>query len=310
MLLSLTPNPAIDRTLIVPGFRAAEVSRVVEKHDAAGGKGLNVVRVARALGLPARACGPLGGEAGRRIAALAAAEGLETAWSWLAEGESRVCVLVVDPAVPDTLVINERGPQVSAADWAALAATVRAAADDASACAISGSLPPGVMVAQFVELLDALLAIGPLYLDTSGQALAAALELPLALLKVNGHELGEALGRTITTPAEAHEAAARVRERGPRTVIVTLGREGAVAVGADGAWWARPPDVALVSPVGSGDAVLAGFAAAALQGARLDDALRLGVACGAANTMTIGAGVVRPEDVARLRAAITLLRYT
>jgi 1-phosphofructokinase len=310
MLLSLTPNPAIDRTLIVPGFRAAEVTRVAERHDVAGGKGLNVVRVARALGFPARACGPLAGETGRRIAALAAAEGLDTAWSWLAEGESRICVLVVDPSVPDTLVINERGPWIGAADWAALAATVRAATSAASACAISGSLPPGATVEQFVELLAALAAARPLFLDTSGAALAAALELPLALLKVNAQELGEALGRTIATAAEARDAAAYVRERGPQTVIVTLGRDGAVAVGQDGAWWARPPQVALVSPVGSGDAVLAGFAVATLQGAPLPDALRLGVACGTANAITIGPGVVRPDDIAWIRDAVTLLIYS
>ena len=308
MLLSFTPNPAIDRVLIVPGFRSAEVCRVAERRDAAGGKGLNVVRVARTLGAPVRACAPLAGDTGRRIAALAAAEGIDARWHWLAEGESRICLLVLDPQVPDTLVINEPGPSLAAADWVALEALVRAEAAHATAFAASGSLLPGAPVARFVALLEALCADGPVFLDTSGAALSAALDLPLALLKVNAHELGDALGRTIATPEDARSAAALVRTRGPAMVIVTLGKAGAVAVGPDGAWWARPPEVRLISPVGSGDALLAGAATALMQGHGLVEALRLGVACGAANTLTIGAGVVRPEDVAALYAAVVLTR--
>jgi 1-phosphofructokinase len=304
MLLSLTPNPAIDRTLIVPGFRAAEVTRVAEMHDVAGGKGLNVVRVARTLGVPVRACAPLGGASGRRIAALAEAEGFDGRWSWLEGGESRTCLIVLDPAVPDTLVINERGPQITADDWERLAALVRAEAAGATAVAVSGSLPPGATVEQLMALLRGLATSVPVLLDTSGPALAAALDLPLALLKVNAHELGDALGAAITTPAAACDAAARVYACGPRAVIVTLGSDGAVAVGAGGAWWARSPDLPLISPLGSGDALLAGVAAAMLEQRPLEEALVMGVACGAANTLTIGGGVVRLEDIARLRAEI------
>ena len=304
MLLSLTPNPAIDRTLIVPGFRAAEVTRVAEMRDVAGGKGLNVVRVARTLGVPVRACAPLGGASGRRIAALAAAEGLDGRWSWLEDGESRTCLIVLDPAVPDTLVINERGPQITADDWERLAALVHTEATGATAVAVSGSIPPGATVEQLIALLRGLTGYVPVLLDTSGAPLVAALDLPLALLKVNAHELGDALGTPIATPAEACDAAARVCARGPRAVIVTLGKEGAVAVSAGGAWWARSPDLALISPLGSGDALLAGVAAAMLEQRPLEDALVLGVACGAANTLTIGGGVVRPSDIARLQTEI------
>src|SRR5262245_34952646 len=136
MLLCFTPNPAIDRVLLVPGFRHAESVRVADKREAAGGKGLNVARVARTLGLPARVCGPLAGANGRRIAELAAAEGFDTRWSWLPGGESRICMLVIDQDAPDTLVINERGPSTSAADWDALARLVAAEAIQASAVAI------------------------------------------------------------------------------------------------------------------------------------------------------------------------------
>jgi 1-phosphofructokinase family hexose kinase len=322
MLLCFTPNPAIDRVLLAPGFRHAESVRVADARESAGGKGVNVARVARTLGLPARVCGPLAGANGRRIAALAEAEGFDARWGWLAEGESRICILVIDQGAPDTLVINERGPTTSAADWDALARLVAAEAARASAVAVSGSLPPGVPAEKLTVLLRELSSHSAVYLDTSGAALADALDLPLALLKVNAEELGEALGTSITTPAAARAAAAYVQERGPAAVIVSLGRAGAVAVDTSSAWLARSPDIAAISAVGSGDAMLAGVAAALAERRYFDpstssggagwrgglaEALRLGVACGAANTLAIGAGILHADDVTRLCAATTLV---
>jgi 1-phosphofructokinase family hexose kinase len=306
MLLSLTPNPSIDRLLLAPGFRHAEVLRVAEARASAGGKGLNVARVARTLGLPVRVCGPLAGMTGQQIEALARAEGFDACWSWLARGESRVCTLVTDQAAPDTLTLNERGPTMGAADWDALARLVEDEVARATVVAVSGSLPPGVAAEQLAALLRRLADRGAVYLDTSGDALAQALDLPLALLKVNAEELGQALHTPIATPEQARGAAARVQVHGPAAVIVTLGKDGAVAVGSGGAWLARSPQVAAISAVGSGDALLAGVAAGLARQHGLAEALRLGVACGAANTLTAGAGVLRMEDVARLREATTL----
>jgi 1-phosphofructokinase len=307
MLLCFTPNPAIDRVLLAPGFRHAESVRVADAREAAGGKGVNVARVARTLGLPARICGPLAGANGQRIAALAEAEGFDTRWVWLAEGESRICMLVIDQGAPDTLVINERGPTTNAADWDALAQLVKSEAAQASAVAVSGSLPPGVPPERLIALLRELSGRSPIYLDTSGTALTAALDLPLALLKVNADELGEALGTAITTPAQARAAAAHVQSRGPAAVIVSLGSAGAVAVDTSGVWLASPPAIAAISAVGSGDAMLAGVAAALADRRGLAEALRLGVACGAANTLAIGAGILHIDAVTRLYAATTLV---
>jgi 1-phosphofructokinase len=306
MLVCLTPNPAIDRVLVVPGFRAAEVCRVHERHDLAGGKGLNVARATRTLGFPARAIGPLAGDTGRAIAALAAAEGLDVAWSWLPAGESRICVLVTDPAAHDTLTINEPGPYLAANAWEQVAQHVREQVAGAAGLSSSGSLPPGVDPAAFAALLAELDADVPVFLDTSGPALAAALDLPLTVVKVNAHELGAALGRSIATAAEAAAAAQEARARGPRTVVVSLGSQGAVAVGASGSFWASPPPIVPISPVGSGDTLLAGLATALLGGATLADALCLGVACGSANALVLGAGVMHRTDVDRLLAEVVL----
>ena len=304
MLLSITPNPAIDRTLTVPGFRSAEVTRIAAIHEAAGGKGLNVVRAVQTLGERVRAVAPLGGAAGRRVAELAAAERMDARWVWLAAGETRTCQIVLDPDTPDTLVLNEQGPHMSHDDWQAFAEVVRAEARAARALASSGSLPPGVAVEWFIELLSEVIGQGtPVWLDTSGAPLARALDLPLGLLKVNMHELGAALGTHLSSLDEVVEAALSAQRRGPAAVVVTLGKDGVIAVNGDGAWHAQTPPVHAISPTGSGDAVLAGVAVALLEDRPLASAARLGAACGAANTLTIGGCVFHMDDVHTLEQA-------
>ncbi len=307
MLLTVTPNPAIDRVLIVPGFRHSDVCRVAARIDSAGGKGFNVARAVRTLGVPVRACALLGGDNGRQIAVLAHAEDLEGAWSWLSAGESRICLLITDPEARDHLTLNETGPAVGAGDWSDFTELVWQEARDAAFIAISGSVPPGVTPAQYVELVRGLPPETFVCLDTSGPTLEAALDLPVDLLKINMHELSAALGRTIDTPAQACAAATAVVQRGPRRIIVTLGAQGAVAVDAHNAWHARTPPIDSISPVGSGDAALAGIIAILHNGGSLAEALRMGVACGGANTLMVGAGRMRYDDVMRLHGATELV---
>ena len=311
MLLALTTNPAIDRTLVVPGFRHGEVTRATDRRDAAGGKGLNVARVAHTLGTPVRACAPLGGDTGRAIADLAAAEGLAGAWFWMERGVSRVCLLISDLQTQDTLVINEPGPLMQPSDWHGFAQLVEEQSKAAHAVSFSGSLMPGVSIADYSALVQALLQTQQsVYIDISGDPLRATLDLPIALLKVNAPELGTALGITISTRADAVAAAQAVRSRGhgPRAVVVTLGAAGAIACDDTGGWHASTPAIQLVSPVGSGDAVLAGIASQLLIGTSLNSALLTGVAAGAANAQTLGGGIVDPSEVRRLVALSTLVR--
>ena len=306
MLLTVTPNPAIDRVLIVPGFRHADVCRVITRIDSAGGKGFNVTRVARTLNLPVRACALLGGENGRRIARLAEDEGIDGAWRWIAQGESRICLLITDPEARDHLTINETGPTVNASDWHGFMELVWQQARAATFVAVSGSVPPGVAPQHYVELIRGLPSDAFVCVDTSGPTLAAALNLPVDLLKINMHELSAALGQPITTPDQARAAAVAVLQRGPQRVVVTLGAQGAVAVDAHGVWRARTPPVEPISPVGSGDAALAGIITVLHSGGSLAEAVRMGVACGGANTLTVGAGRLHLDDVTWLHAATEL----
>jgi fructose-1-phosphate kinase PfkB-like protein len=178
MLLTITPNPAIDRTLYVPRMTVGAVHRAEQVEWVAGGKGLNVTRAARTLGSDVLATGPLGGYTGKMFADLARVEGLPTDWYWLASEETRNCLLVTHD-VGDTTLINEPGPMVSSEDWLECLAHIRRLAGRSQAVAFAGSLPPGIDTEAFTKLACSLSTEErPIYLDTSGQALAAALAQP------------------------------------------------------------------------------------------------------------------------------------
>lgn len=289
MLLTVTPNATIDRTLHVPHLIAGEVHRATSVHLAAGGKGLNVSRAARTLGAEVLATGPLAGHAGRLMADLAVAEGIRADWHRLASGETRTCMLI-NHDTGDTTVINEPGESLSEVAWAGFAAHVEQLAAGARAVAFCGSLPPGVEPVALSVLARSLTsAERPVYLDTSVAALRMALAQPAGLcLKVNRAELAEAWGPAAAdfSTAQIIDVGQKLLERGAALVVVTLGGEGALAIAPAGVWQASPPPVEVVSTVGSGDSFLAGLAVVRLRGQSIEAALAFGVACGAANATT------------------------
>lgn len=288
MLLAVTPNPTIDRTLRVPVLTVGAVQRATQVRLGAGGKGLNVARVAGILGSPVLATGPLAGKAGQIVADLAAAEGLAADWFWLSQGETRTCLLINHDA-GDATVINEPGPNVSPQDWAGFGRHAQRLAQQAQAVAFSGSIPLGVDPESPGGLARAVAAGGqPVYVDTSGPALEAVLAQPQGLsIKINQMELAAGLNLAAERPPTEWliEAGQTLLARGAALVVVTRGGQGALAIAPEGIWQAAPPAIELVSTVGSGDSFLAGLAVARLRGQPIQQALALGVACGSANAL-------------------------
>lgn len=305
MIVTLTPNPALDRTLIVPGFRHADTTRVRERHDAAGGKGLNVTRALHTLGAACYAIAPLGGVTGAVIESLAAAEGLPL-HPVAIHGETRTCLLITDPAAPDQLVVNEPGPSISVAEWQSLQSAVIAATRGAQWLTISGSLPPGVAPVALRTLIEAVPSTCNVALDTSGAPLQACLSAHTALLKINRDELSQALNTPLPDIATTASAARQLVSSGPRAVVITLGALGALAVTQNGAWLVNAPAIVAVSPVGSGDCTLAGIVAALGNGVPIAEATVAGVSCGSANALAPHAGVFRLSDMERFRSAAQL----
>jgi 1-phosphofructokinase family hexose kinase len=306
MILCVTPNAALDRTLVVPNFKPFEVNRVGGMIEAAGGKGVNVARAVCVLGGQSVCAGFLGGDTGKRVARLAEAEWLASSWTWI-DGETRTCTIVVEPESGQATVVNESGPTVTDNDWQQLQQDLQVASDNATCICLSGSIPPGSSLDHYANLLSALQITGKsVWVDTSGAALATALTVSNLSIKINHEEIGAILQTTITDAADAAHAAQKLRQDGAKSVVVTLGSNGAVIAHESGLWWAQPPAIQPVSNVGSGDSFLAGLVVAFDQGLSADIALCWGVAAGTANTLSAGGGQFEQADFRRILAETRL----
>lgn len=292
MVLCVTFNPAVDRTLAVPDFAAGGVFRPHTTLIAAGGKGVNVARALRILGAEPVCAGFLGGFSGRFFEEALREEGLRGQWTWLAEGETRTCVILVDHGRAVTAVVNESGPTVDSADWDRLREDVLRAAATVAFVSLSGSLPPGSPLNAFLGLVEALAAAGKqVWIDVSGAPLAAVSRVRGAAIKVNHEEASALIVQPIRNATQAAAAAAILSESTGRCVVITMGAQGAVLTNGRESWYALPPDdLAIKSGVGSGDSFLAGLLDALAHGAGFPVALTRAVAAGTANALSLGGG--------------------
>ncbi len=287
-IICVTPNAALDRTMLVPDFAIGRISRIPRSITVPGGKGLNVARALRVLGGEPLAMGLLGGHTGRMVAALVMEEGFRARWTWF-EGETRTCSIIALPAGNST-VINEEG-RIEAGDWLALADDIpRVAAETgARAICLCGSLPLGAPAAAPADLIARLKAMRlRVWVDSSGPALEAAIEARPYAIKVNRDELAEALGQSLETQAEIVAAGQAMAARGIGIVVVSLGASGALLVAEDRVVQALPPAIQPVDPIASGDCLHAGIVQALETGADLAEALRRGVAAGTVNALYAG----------------------
>lgn len=312
-LVTVAPNPAIDRLYELDRLNRGAINRPRTETLVAGGKGLNVARAATALGAEVGAVALFAGYAGRWMADSLAAEGIPGRWAW-ADGETRTCLAIHDAADGSLTELNEAGPPLTAASWAGLVAALRAELEvgDVGLATISGSLPPGAPDDGLTELASCPSAAGVrVALDAGGAPLRRALDVRPWLVKLNVAEAAATLGRPIVEGrVSVAELAATAREIAAVTrgaVVITRGLDGAIALGPDGsAFRVGPPTTHGSFPVGSGDAFLAGLAQATIEGRPFIDALRLGSAAAGANALVRGAGRLDPADVMRLSAEILI----
>ncbi len=309
MILTVVPNPSLDKTAVIPGFAPGRTYRPTEVVTLAGGKGFNFARVLRTLGESVLVIGPIGGHTGQHLLELAAQEGLECD-TLMVKAESRTCLTIIDPAANNRLTeVYEQGIPLEPGEWEALIERAVGHLTRATFLAVCGSFPPGTPERGLYDLLHRAKAIGlPILLDTYGPQLAAVLELGPALLKINQFEAGEMVGRAVATPVQALVAAANLQKQGAQEVVITLGKEGAVGLTSDGQpfGWAAPA-VAAICPIGSGDSLFAGIAASLTRGQCLSEAVRVGIAAGAANTLQIGAGRLEQRQVEQLFQSVRAL---
>ncbi|HYO88630.1 MAG TPA: 1-phosphofructokinase family hexose kinase [Candidatus Limnocylindrales bacterium] len=288
MILCVTPNPAVDRTLVVPHLQLDGVNRAVECRTAAGGKGVNVARAAQTLGETVLCMGFVGGVQGALFEELAHRDGLYARWTRIG-GETRACTILLDPEAGHNTVINEQGPPTTEADWLRFRDDTRAAASGAAAACICGSAPPGSPISGYAALVASLHAVGlPVWVDVSGAPLAAVRLLAGVHLKINRDEASALLHQPLERLEDVLAAADALRREGQRSVIITRAAGGAVLASDRGRWHARPPAIKRNNAVGSGDSFLAGLLAALVRGEDEATALAWGTAAGAANAAAAG----------------------
>lgn len=303
MIVTLTANPSVDRTVEVPRLRRGTVIRARASRIDAGGKGVNVARALAAHGQKATAVLPSGGAEGAQLEALLAGTSIELLTVPIT-GSVRANVTVVE-ADGTTTKLNEPGPVLSRAELDALAAVLAEAAAPADWAVLCGSLSPGTPDGWYASLIRQLAGLGcKVAIDSSGQPLARAIAARPHLVKPNREELAELTGRSIGTLADVVSAAGSLTARGVPAVLTSLGTAGAVLSLPDANWHASAPPVEPCSTVGAGDALLAGFLAAGGDG---PDALAESVAWGSAAAALPGSGMPGPRDIVRGGIHITEL---
>ncbi|MFE4855554.1 1-phosphofructokinase [Streptomyces sp. NPDC056670] len=300
-ILTVTPNPSLDRTYEVPGLQRGEVLRATGERVDPGGKGVNVSRAVAAAGHRTVAVMPLGGAPGALVAELLGAEGIEVAPVPVA-GHTRSNISVAEP--DGTLTkINAPGPELSAAESELLLDAVREHSGRADWIACCGSLPRGLAPQWYADLVARAHAAGAkVALDTSGPSLIAALRERPDVVKPNAEELAQAVGRPLATVGDAVKAAEEVRELGAGAVLASLGADGQLLVTASGTYFASAPVATVRSNVGAGDASLAGFLAAGGEG---PGALAAAVAHGAAAVQLPGSVMPAPGDLDPASVTVT-----
>lgn len=304
MILCVNPNAAIDKTVIVPGFRLNEIQRPERVLAIPGGKGCNVARALKVLDERPVVTGWVGGFAGQFIETGLGAEGIGSAFV-RTPFESRTCLSILDPDGGTLTELYEKGDAVPSAQVDEFLQWFGEAVGQFAAVTLSGSVPPGVPLDLYSRLIVlAHAARVPVMLDSSGEALRLGVEAEPFLVKPNEHEFGAIAGGAPRGRSALVEAARQVAARYHTRVVVSLGADGALAADEASVWYVHPPRVSVVSAVGSGDSLLAGMAWGVVRGLSLPDAVRHGVAAGTANAMTVGAGVFTRADFETVLAGV------
>jgi 1-phosphofructokinase family hexose kinase len=307
VILTVTLNAGIDRTVAVPNFRQGNRHRAVESRTVAGGKGVNVARTLGLLGQPVIATGLAGGATGARLLELLEEESVLTDFTRIA-GETRTNLAVIDPTSGEQTEINERGPEVSEEEVEAFFARLDYLSRGARFCVLAGSLPPGADAELYARLVRGLrereiTAI----LDSEGEPMRAGLRAGPSLVTPNEREAEELVGHEFGDSDDVTLALAELVELGAEGAVITR-PAGCIAVvveeGERRYFDVSTEPLEPIAAVGSGDAFLAGYVAGCYDGRSTSESLAYGVACGAESTLHFGAGMVDPAQIERILADV------
>jgi tagatose 6-phosphate kinase len=308
MILTVTLNTSVDKFYMLDALTPYTVMRVKEVRNTAGGKGLNVSRVAAQLGEAVTAMGFVGGHIGAYFESLVTEARIRKAFTHVAS-ETRSCINGWDLARNLSTEYLEPGAPVSAGEVSRFLEDFKREMPGADAVTISGSMPRGVPEDCYETLIGMCRDAGkPVLLDTAGETLRRSVKARPSFVKPNAEELGQLLGYEPDGPDALASSAAELQRGGIPTVVVSLGADGALMACDEGVFAGKPPRIKPKNTVGCGDSMVAGFAVGAVRGLPAAERLRLAVAVSAANALYMGTGGYEDGDLARLIPEVDVRR--
>ncbi len=305
MILTVTLNPTIDRVYFIEKFEIGKLHRAKRITRSAGGKGINVARVAKIIGRETAAMGFVGGYTGSFIKSEVEKLGIKNLFTDI-EGETRTSVNISDRSGASGEILEE-GPMVSEDEKDRFIKEYSSNIDAYDLICVSGSLPKGLTSDFYIELIRIAKEKGKkIIVDTSGSVLCDVLSAKPYMVKPNKDEIAETLGKEVETDDDIKEALTFIFEKGVEVPLISLGKEGAAAM-IDGSFYKfLTPEVKVVNAVGSGDSAVSGIASGLDMGYKTEDAIRLGMASGTANTQFEQTGLVTKEMVEKYFPQVTV----
>lgn len=291
MIYTLTLNPAVDRELTVPEVVYDTVLRASSARVDFGGKGFNVSRLLKGLGVTSTAVGFVGGKAGELLQDGLRSLGIDTGFVWVG-GETRTNISIVTQAGGHYIKVNEQGPFVDEAKQLELLELIGVLAQPGDWWVLAGSLPPGVTPDFYARVIRALNARqAQAILDTGGESLRAGCAERPFLVKPNTEEARALTGMPMDTLEQVSLAAAEIRRMGAQNVVVSMGKQGALLQTDRETCLVHSPKITEKNPIGAGDSMVGGLVWALTQGFGLKESLGWGVASGAATASLSGTEV-------------------
>jgi len=308
LIVTLTVNPAIDRTISVDHLAFEDRAYILSTRESAGGRGINASHVIHSFGGETVAVLTSGGKAGRRLQRRLSDCGYQVRVAPV-EDETRTNLTITDQRGL-SVNLNEKGPEIARAEVAGIESAVRECLNGAGWLLLCGSLPPGVPASFYGKMITlARRRKVRTFLHASGDALREGIKSRPAVVAPNQSEAERLLERSLLTRTHYLEAAQQIREMGPESVVLSLASRGAMGAFADGLYEVIPPPIDAVCPIGSGDALSAAYAWRMEQPrANGADALRWGVAAGTASARLPGMNFATLEQTQEIYRQVEVRR--
>jgi len=306
MILTVTLNTSIDKLYLMTGIKPETVMRVKEVHNTAGGKGLNVSRVAGKLGEDVAATGFVGGFNGRYLESLVDNPLVRCAFTHV-DAETRSCINCWDLSDGKSTEYLEPGAPVTGEDVSRFLADFDRELAGADVVTISGSIPEGAPEEIYSDLISRCRQAGiPVLVDTSGARLISAVKEKPSFIKPNEDEIAQLTGRSFSGREEAVRALMELHDGGIPYVVLSLGAEGALLACDKGVFHGKPPKITPRNTVGCGDSMVAGFAVGFARHLSMAETFRMALAVSAASALSLFTGDFDPADYDRLYPEVSI----